>query len=139
MNDFTAMGGEPSGEPREKAEGRPSRMEEGEERTWASLCHAAAFAMLVLPSGGMVVGPLLVWLLKRQESAFVDRHGKEAVNFQLSMFIYLLVCIPLAFVLVGLLIGGALLLIDFICIIIASVKASHGEEYSYPLTLEFIK
>ena len=55
---------------------------------WTVLCHASAFLGFFIPAAGHVLGPLLVWLLKRDESPEIDAHGKESLNFQLSMFIY---------------------------------------------------
>lgn len=58
------------------------------ERTWAMFCHLAAFSALLRVPLGIIAGPLVVWLIRRKDSAFVDRHGKAAVNFQLSMLAY---------------------------------------------------
>ena len=59
-----------------------------QERTWATFCHLAAFTVLLGVPLGLIAGPLVVWLIKRNDSTFVDRHGKAALNFQLSVVVY---------------------------------------------------
>ena len=71
-----------------------------DERTWGMLCHLSAFAGYVFPFGG-IVGPLVVWLIKKDEMPFVDDQGKEALNFQISVLIYAIVSFVLIFVLIG--------------------------------------
>ena len=75
-------------------------------RTWTVLCHASAFLGFLIPALGQFVGPLIVWLWKRGDSPEIDAHGKESLNFQLSVFIYTavfaIVCFVLMFVLIGL-------------------------------------
>jgi uncharacterized protein len=107
-------------------------------RTWEVLCHIAALAGYLIPFGN-IIGPLVIWLIKRSEVPDVDHHGKEAMNFQISVTIYLLISALLVFVVIGIplliLIGlGALVLT-----IVAAVKASSGQLYRYPLTIRFIK
>ena len=57
-----------------------------EEKTWGMLCHLLALTGLVIPIG-VIVGPLIMWLVKKDESEFVDYHGKESLNFQITMMI----------------------------------------------------
>jgi len=109
------------------------------ERDWAVVCHLAAFAGLVLPYVGIVLGPLVVWLLKREGMPFVDDQGREAMNFQLTMFIAGLVCIVLMWVLIGFALLAALAIFDFVITIVAAVKASEGVAYRYPVNLRLIK
>lgn len=115
-------------------------------RTWTVLCHASAFLGFFIPAAGHVLGPLLVWLLKRDESPEIDAHGKESLNFQLSMFIYTaalgVVCFILMFVLIGFLLiplFAILYVADLVLVIIASLKASEGQLYRYPVTIRLIK
>ena len=115
-------------------------------RTWTVLCHASAFLGFFIPAAGHVLGPLLVWLLKRDESPEIDAHGKESLNFQLSMFIYTaalgVVCFILMFVLIGFLLiplFAILYVADLVLVIIASLKASEGQLYRYPGTIRLIK
>ena len=109
------------------------------ERDWAVICHLAAFAGLVVPYVGIVLGPLVVWLLKREGMPFVDDQGREAMNFQLTMFIAGLVCMVLMWVLIGFALLAALALFDFVVTIVAAGKASEGVAYRYPVNLRLIK
>jgi uncharacterized Tic20 family protein len=108
------------------------------ERNWAMLCHLSAFAGFFFPFGG-IIGPLICWLSKKDESAWVDMNGKEAMNFQMSILLYIVLAIPLFFILIGIPIVVFLGFLKIICIIIASIKASKGERFKYPLAIPFIQ
>ncbi len=108
-------------------------------RMWAMICHLAGLAGLVVPVVGCIIGPLIVWQIKKEEFAFVDEQGKEAVNFQISMLIYGIVAGLLCFACVGLVLLPAVAIFDLIFLLIAAVKANNGEHYRYPLTIRFIK
>jgi len=75
-------------------------MEQQEERNWGMFCHLAALAGFIIPLGN-VIGPLVIWLMKKDESQFVDDQGKESVNFQISFIIYALVAALLVIVVIG--------------------------------------
>ncbi|TWI10602.1 DUF4870 domain-containing protein [Aerolutibacter ruishenii] len=133
------------------------------ERLWAAGAHLAALALALLTSwmagiaGGL--GALGIWILKRDESAFVAEHAKEAVNFNLSMFIYACAAGLIGFLLVGatiltlgvgiiltapagivlLLAMGAIAVMWLVCSVIATFKAYNGESYRYPLTIRLLK
>ena len=118
---------------------------ESNRRTWMVLCHATALAGCFLPAIAHVIGPLIIWLLKRDEFPEVDDQGKESLNFQISMLIYTAVLAVAFFVLIFVLIGflllplfGVLYLLDIVFVIVASIKASEGKLYRYPLTIRFI-
>ncbi len=108
------------------------------ERNWAMLCHLAAFAGYFFPFGG-ILGPLICWLSKKDESQWVNFNGKQALNFQLSILLYMVLAVPLCFIIVGIPILIFLGFLEVICIVIASVKASKGEEFRYPLNIPFIQ
>lgn len=110
----------------------------GPDDVWAMACHLSAFAGYLLPFGH-IIGPLIVWLIKGKQSPQVDRHGKEALNFQISMTIYLLISAVLVFAVIGIFLLAILSIADFILIIVAAVKTRSGEYYRYPLTIRFIK
>lgn len=101
------------------------------------LCHLTALAGLVVPVGN-IIGPLVVWLIKRNDLEIVEEHGKEALNFQISMTIYFVISLLLIFVIIGFFLAVAVAIADIILVIIASIKASNGEAYKYPLTLRLI-
>jgi len=108
------------------------------ERNWAMLCHLSAFAMFIFPFGG-VIGPLICWLTRRDESSWVNLNGKASLNFQLSMLLYIVLTIPLIFIIIGIPIMVILGTLNVICIIIASIKAPRGELFRYPLVIPFIQ
>ena len=70
------------------------------ERNWAMLCHLSAFAGFFFPFGG-VIGPLICWLTRRDESSWVNINGKASLNFQFSMLLYMVLAIPLCFIIIG--------------------------------------
>ena len=108
-------------------------------RTWGMLCHLAALVFIVGIPFGNILGPLVVWLIKKQEYPLVDREGKKALNFQISMAIYAIVPLLLIIVLIGIPLLILLGLADLILVIMASVKTSNGEDYNYPLSIKFFK
>ena len=109
-----------------------------DERTWGMLAHLAAFAFFICPLGN-VIGPLVVWLIKRDQSAFVADQGKEALNFNISVLIAALACGVLVFILIGILLGVALFIFWLAMTIVAAIKASEGACYRYPFTLRLLK
>jgi uncharacterized protein len=108
------------------------------ERNWAMLCHLSAFAGFFFPFGG-VIGPLICWLSRRDESAWVNVNGRNSLNFQLSILLYMVLVSPLCFIIIGFPLIGMLMTLKVICIIIGSVKAAKGELFSYPLVIPFVQ
>lgn len=133
-----------------------------QERQWAALAHLAALILALCTSwfagiAGMLAAGL-VFLLKRDESGFIAAHAREALNFNLSMFIYACVAGALGVVLVGATVltlglgavltlpAGLLLAMAYfavfvlwlVCSVIATVRAWNGEAYRYPLTLRLV-
>jgi len=108
-----------------------------DERMWGMFCHLSAMAGYIIPFGS-IVGPLIIWSLKKDEFPFVDEQGKEALNFQISMFIYLVISAILIIVVIGIMLLIALGIFQLIMIIIASVKANNGESFRYPLSIKFL-
>lgn len=108
------------------------------ERNWAMFCHLSSFASVVVPFGG-IIGPLICWSSKRYESTFVDENGKASINFQLSILLYSIVCVPLMFIVIGIIFFVALLILELVCVIIASIKAARGESFTYPISIPFIQ
>jgi len=108
-------------------------------RTWAMVCHLVGLVGLPLPIVGNIVTPLIIWQIKKDDFAFVDEQGKEAVNFQISMSIYGFVAALLCFVCIGIPLLLAVYIVDLVFLLIAAVKANNGHHYRYPLTIRFIK
>ena len=110
-----------------------------EEQNWAMICHLSALAGFLVPFGN-IVGPLIVWLIKRSEMPMVDVHGKEALNFQITVSIGILICIPLMFVLIGIPLMFAIGLAALVLTIMAAVKISNGNlDYQYPFAIRLLK
>ncbi|HIK43344.1 MAG TPA: DUF4870 domain-containing protein [Leptolyngbyaceae cyanobacterium M65_K2018_010] len=109
-----------------------------ESRQWATLAHLSALSGLIIPFG-CIVGPLIIWLIKREEMPFVDHQGKEALNFNLSMTIYMMVAAILIFVLIGIPLVILLAVTWIVLVVWAAVKAKEGIAYRYPLTLRLIQ
>ncbi len=108
-------------------------------RTWSSLCHASALLGVFLHFPGHLIPPLVVWLLKRNDSPEIDAHGKEAVNFQISMLIYNIVAAVFCLILIGFLFLAVLWVLNAVLVIVAAIQASDGKFYRYPMTIRFIQ
>lgn len=108
-----------------------------DERTFSMLCHLSALSGLIVPFGH-VLGPLIVWLIKKDQYPEVDRQGKAALNFQISLTIYLMIAGVLVILLVGLLLLPAIFIVGLVVSIIATVKSSNGEPFEYPLSINII-
>lgn len=106
-------------------------------KMWGMLAHLTSFAFFIFPFGN-ILGPLIIWLIKKDEYPFVDDQGKESLNFQISMTIYGLIAGVLVLILVGVALLVVVFIVDFILVIVASIKANDGEHYRYPLTIRLI-
>lgn len=101
------------------------------------LTHLSQLLTFITGFGGLIV-PLVIWATQKETVYNMDQQGKNIVNFQLSMLIYSIICIPLVFVIVGIFGLLALCLLSFIFPILNAIRASHGESPKYPLSLNFI-
>lgn len=109
-----------------------------QERQWALICHLSGLSGYIIPFGNLIV-PIIIWSMKKDEMPMVDAHGKEVINFQISFTIWFVIATIFVFILIGIPLLIALLLLQVIFIIIAAIKADNGELYHYPLTIRFIK
>jgi hypothetical protein len=107
-------------------------------RTWGMVCHLSALAGFIGVPFGNILGPLVVWLVKKDEMPFVDEQGKESLNFQISITIYSLVAAVLCLVLIGFVLLLALLIVDLVLVIVATASANKGQSYRYPFTLRLV-
>ncbi len=129
-------------------------------RTWSMLCHLSALAGLLWWPGA-VLAPLIVWQIKKNELPEIDPHGKEAVNFQLTILIIYLIAAVILGIIVGAVFGiglvwgspfafiggglgllsilGIISLVAIILAVIAGIKANNGEPYKYPFSIKFVK
>lgn len=110
-----------------------------DEKTNGMLCHLLAFSGLIGLPFGNILGPLIIWLIKKNESEFVDACGKASLNFQISLTIYAFISGLLVLVFVGIIGLVILFILMIVCVIKASIKANEGEFYEYPYTIKFIK
>ena len=118
------------------------------DKNYSSITHLSGFAGWFFPFGN-ILAPLVLWSVKKNESSFIDEHGKAAINFQLSIMLYVfllaILCIPIAIFTLGIgiiaIIIGIIpaILLKIALIILASIKANNGEDYTYPFTINFIK
>jgi uncharacterized Tic20 family protein len=108
-----------------------------EDRLWGALAHLSAFAIYF--SGiGHIVGPMIIWLWKRDTNAFVAEEAKEAMNFNISVTIYAIVAAVLVLVLIGVPMLIGLHVFQVICIIVGALRASDGRHFKYPLNLRLV-
>ena len=112
-----------------------------DEKSWGMYVHLAALAGLAFPGVGNLVGPLIVWMIKKDEMPFVDRHGKEEVNFQINILILYLLTLPIVLITFGIafFLPMAVGILGAVMPIIAGMKANNGEEYQYPYIVRLIK
>lgn len=112
--------------------------QEREARNWGMLCHISSFAGYLVPLGN-IFGPLVIWLMKRDEIPLVDEQGKESLNFQISMTIYIIAAAVMSIFLIGIPILVGLVIAEIVLVIVAGVKVVNGEPFSYPLTIRFVQ
>jgi uncharacterized Tic20 family protein len=112
----------------------------------AVVMHLLGFSWFVFPFYGNILGPLVLWLIKRGDSPYLDRVGKEVLNFQISFSIYISATLAVATVLLIFLIGilfyflaAAIWVAWIILMIVGAVKTSNGEEYKYPFTIRLLQ
>ncbi|GAB3334905.1 DUF4870 domain-containing protein [Larkinella ripae] len=108
-----------------------------DERMWGMLAHLSALAGFIIPFGNLI-GPLVVWQIQKDKSAFVDYHGKESLNFQITVSIGYLIGFLLLIIVIGVPILFVIGLLSVVFSILAGVRANNGEHYKYPFTFRFI-
>lgn len=115
----------------------PPTPQRSDEYMWGMFCHLSSLIGFVFPFGN-IIGPLIVWLIKKDEYPLVNDQGKESLNFQISMTIYLIAAAILVIILIGLPILIILLLADLVFVVLASVRTNQGEKFRYPFAIKFI-
>lgn len=120
-----------------------------DDRTYATLMHLSLLAHMVLPYVA-IIAPVIMWNMKKNESGYIDDHGREAMNFQISLLIYSIllpiIAIPIGLLLLGIGIFVTVPLAAFfpyvlglVGLIMAAMAANRGEMYRYPMTIRFLK
>lgn len=113
--------------------------------TWAMLCHLCGLIGYLANGLGSIIGPLVVWIVKKDELPLIDQHGKEAINFNISVAIYTVILASFAIMTFGIglfltiPLGAALVIFHIVCIVMASIKANNGEFFRYPLCIRLLK
>lgn len=102
------------------------------------LCHLSALSGFIIPFGSLI-GPLIVWQIKKNEYPIVDDQGKEALNFQITTLLAAIASGILIFVVIGIFLLIAVGIASLVFTIIAAIKANNGETYRYPFALRLIK
>ena len=118
------------------------------DKNYSSITHLSGFAGWFFPFGN-IIAPLVMWAAKKNDSTYIDVHGKAAINFQLSIILYcfllVILILPITILTLGLGLIAIIIaiipaiILKIVLIISASIKANNGEYYDYPFTIEFIK
>ncbi len=109
------------------------------DKTMGMLSHLLALSGYIGVPFGNIVGPLIIWLTQKDKSAFADYHGKESLNFQITLIIAALISGVLCLLLIGFVLLLAVWIYGIVMTIIATIKANEGSYYRYPYTLRLIK
>jgi len=109
-----------------------------DEKNWGMYCHLAGFAGLLVPFGN-VLGPLLIWIIKKEEYPFVEVEGKEALNFQITLSIAAIIAGVLSVVLIGIPLLIAIVILAIIFMIKAVMETNEGRPYRYPFNLRLVQ
>jgi len=112
-------------------------MSPADQRMWGMFAHLSPFLALVV--GLPFLGPLVIFLVLKDRGPFVRRHSAQALNFQLTVLIGYIISGLLMLVLIGFVTAGIILVASVVCQILAAVAANRGQDYTYPLTINFVK
>ena len=115
---------------------QPVPMTPADQRTWAIATHLSAFLAAFVALS--FLGPLILYIVFRDRGPFIRHHSAEALNFQLTMWIGLIISFPLMFIGIGFLTAGAIAVTMLVCHILGAVAASDGRDYRYPFTIRFV-
>ena len=109
-----------------------------DDRTWGMLAHLSAFVGVLIPIGS-IIAPLVIWLVKKDQSLFVAENARESLNFNITIAIAILVSWALTLILIGILMFGVVVLYWLVMTILASIKANEGNVYRYGISLRLVK
>ena len=107
-------------------------------RTWGMLCHLMALSGCIIPLGNLL-GPIIIWAIKKDDAPFINDQGKEAINFQITVTIMAVIAIILSLIAIGFLLLVALMLYSVVMVVVAAIKSYDGESYRYPFTIRLLK
>ena len=103
----------------------------------AMFCHLSGLVGYIIPFGN-IVAPLIIWQMKKESSAYIDYHGKEAVNFQIALTIYMVIAALSIIVLIGVVLAPLIGIAGLVLMIMAAIKAKDGEHYRYPFIFRLL-
>jgi uncharacterized Tic20 family protein len=104
-----------------------------------TLCHLLSLTLFIGVPFGNLLGPFVLWSLKRAEDPYLNEVGKEVLNFQISVTLYAIICGILFITFIGIVLLPVVLMCSIVLTIVAALKSSEGVFYSYPLTIRFLK
>ena len=112
-----------------------------EQRRWAVACHLSAVGGFLVPWVGLGLGPLVAWIVLREEHPSVDAHGRESIQFNVSMMAWMAAGSAVAWLLGSLawFLPATLVALWIACVVMACLKAGRGEFYRYPVTIRFLR
>ncbi len=115
-------------------------MTDQQAKQWSMFTHLAGLASLLTAGVPLasILAPLILWLMRKDQSEMVDKTGREVLNFQISVMIYFIGAVILCFVMIGFVIAPAIVLLQLIASIVGAVRASNGEDFKYPLSMRFL-
>ena len=115
------------------------RIVEQEERLYATACHFAGLPIFAVFGMANLIAPLVIWLMKKETMPFVDAHGKESINFQLTLLIGYVISGMLVCVYIGVAMIAALAIVQIIFPLIAGISAFDGKPYKYPFCIRMVQ
>ena len=125
-------------EPLDSHETREGLIPDKDELMWSTFAHLGFVAGMVIPFGN-VITPLVIWLVFKDRSSYVDYHGKEALNFQITATLAMIASGILILLIIGIFLLIGVVLLALVFSIVAATKANNGEYYEYPFTIRFIR
>ena len=125
-------------EPLDSHETREGLIPDKDELMWSTFAHLGFLAGLAIPFGN-ILAPLVIWLVFKDRSSYVDYHGKEALNFQITITLAIIASGILILLIIGIFLLIAVVLLALVLSIVAAVKANNGEYYEYPFSIRFIR
>jgi uncharacterized Tic20 family protein len=110
-----------------------------EERMYAAACHFAGLPIFITVAMANLIAPLVIWLIKKDTMPFVDEHGKESLNFQITLLIAYAIAGVLVCLGIGIVVIGVLVILQIVFPLIAGIAAYDGRPYKYPMTIRMIR